>query len=250
MASLQGKVAIVTGGGQGLGEAVALALAEAGADVAVAGRTPSTLERVAAKIEKLGRRAHVARTDITDAAEADRMVASVVEAFGKLDVLVNNAGILHNATVLDTTDEQWDAVVATNLRGTFLATRAAGRTMVAQGSGRVINIASNFAYKGVPGFASYSASKAAIIAFTRTVAVEWARHGVQVNALAPGYFATAINADVRAEARTAERIRRQIPAGRMGDPDELGRWAVLLADPTTRFITGETIVIDGGQLAK
>lgn len=249
-APLEGRVALVTGGGQGLGEVAALALAEAGADVAVAGRTEETLEKVAAKITALGRRAHVARTDITDADQVARMVDGTVAALGRLDVLVNNAGILHWAKILDTADEQWDRVVDTNVRGTFLATRAAGRHLVEQGSGKVINIASSFAYLGVTGLASYSASKAAIIAFTRTAAIEWAKYGVQVNALAPGYFSTDMNAAARDDPGLLDRIHKQIPAGRMGRPEELGRWVVLLADPATEFITGEAIVIDGGQSAK
>ena len=247
---LHGRVAIVTGGGRGVGEALALALADAGADIALAGRTEARLEAVAKEVASRGRRVHVALTDITDAAAVGRLVESTVQELGRLDILVNNAGTAHGGDLATTTDEEWDTVVHTNLRGTFLAMRAAGRHMLGQGSGKVINIASNFAFKGVPQFASYCASKAGIVALTKVAAVEWARYGIQVNALAPGYFITGMNEAARADAQLHERILRQIPARRMGEPSELGRWAVLLASPASDFVSGETIVIDGGQLAR
>lgn len=247
---LEGKVAIVTGAGRGLGRALALSLAAAGADLALAGRTGSQLEAVAKEVAGLGRRAHVAVTDVTDEAAVAKLVESTAAELGRLDILVNNAGAAHGSDLLETTAEEWDTVLNTNLRGTFLSTRAAGAHMVRQGSGKVINIASNFAFMGVPRFASYCASKAGIVALTRALAVEWARYGVQVNALAPGYFATDINRAARQDAALRASIIRQIPARRMGEPDELGGWAVLLASPASDFVTGETIIIDGGQLAR
>jgi 2-deoxy-D-gluconate 3-dehydrogenase len=164
--------------------------------------------------------------------------------------VVNNSGIVSSEPLLSITEDEWDRVLNTNLRGVFLVTRAAGRHLVAQGSGKVINIASNFAFKGVANHAAYCASKAAVVAFTKSMAIEWARHNVQVNALAPGYFETDLNAGVRADAEANDRIVRSVPARRMGLPDELVPWALLLASPASDYMTGESIVIDGGLTAR
>ncbi|MGY1605127.1 SDR family NAD(P)-dependent oxidoreductase [Geodermatophilus sp. SYSU D00815] len=247
---LRGRVALVTGGGRGLGRAIALALAEAGADLCVAGRDVAVLDDVAAEAGKSGVRTLVARADVADPAQVESMVARTVEELGRLDVVVNNAGVLSSAPLLETTDDEWDRVLGTNLRGTFLVTRAAGRHLVAQGRGKVVNVASNYAFLGVPHHAAYTASKAAVVAFTRTMAVEWARHGVQVNALAPGFFATDLNADVRADEELMRRVRRTIPQPRIGAPDDLRAWAVLLASPASDFMTGAVITIDGGETAR
>ncbi|HYH28985.1 MAG TPA: glucose 1-dehydrogenase [Pseudonocardia sp.] len=250
MTVLHGKVAVVTGASRGIGRAIALALAEAGADVAVAGRDTARLDAVAAEIRGLGRRALPVRADVTDRDQVEELVARTVGELGGLDVVVNNSGVVSSVPLLEVTDEEWDRVVDTNLRGVFLVTRAAGRHLVEQGSGKVLNIASNFAFKGVAGHAAYCASKAAVVAFTRTMAVEWARHGVQVNALAPGYVATDLNAGVRADAEAEARIVRSVPARRMGRADELGPWAVLLASSASDYTTGETVTIDGGLTAR
>ncbi|MGY1828667.1 MULTISPECIES: SDR family NAD(P)-dependent oxidoreductase [unclassified Blastococcus] len=247
---LLGKVAVVTGAGRGLGRALAVALAGAGADVAVAARSRDQLEQVAAEIEGTGRRALVVPTDVTDAAAVQRLVDTTVAELGGLDVLVNNSGVIDSTPLLEQDPAEWDRVMDTNVRGTYLATRAAGAHMVAQGSGKVVNIASNFAFKGVPGHAAYCASKAAVVAFTRSMAVEWARHGVQVNALAPGYFATDMNAELRADGEALSRVLRAVPARRMGEAQELAPWLLLLAGPASDFMTGEVVVVDGGQTAR
>ena len=246
---LAGKVALVTGAGRGLGRALAGALADAGADVALVARTASQVEAAAEDLRGRGRRAVSLVADVSDAEQVEDMVAGAVDHLGRIDVLVNNAGILHVATVTDTPVEAWDRVLAVNLRGAFLCTKVVGNLLIAQSSGKVVNVASNFGLTGVPGFAAYSASKAALIQFTRVVALEWARHNVQVNALAPGYFETDFNAEAREDEATVERILRQVPARRMGKPEELGAWAVLLASAASDYMTGETIVIDGGQVA-
>ena len=244
---LDGKVAVVTGAGRGLGKAMALALADAGASVTLAGRTAVHLDELATEIKASNGEALACPTDVTDEAAVERMVAATVETFGRVDILVNNSGVLTTTPLLDQPAEDWDRIIGTNLRGTFLATKAAGRHFVAQRSGKVLNVASSFALKGVPHHAAYCASKAAVMAFTRSMAVEWARHNIQVNALAPGYFTTDINADLRADEEFTGKVLKTIPARRMGRPDELAPWLLLLVGPQSEYTTGSIVVIDGGQ---
>jgi NAD(P)-dependent dehydrogenase (short-subunit alcohol dehydrogenase family) len=245
-----GQVAIVTGAGRGLGRAMARALADAGMAVTVASRTMSELRSFVAEVEAAGGRALACPTDVTDEASVQHMVDATVAAFGRVDVLVNNSGIIDTSPLVDQSAEQWDRVIATNLRGTFLATRAVGPHLLAQGSGKVVNIASSFALQGVAHHAAYSASKAGVIAFTRSMAMEWARSNVQVNAIAPGYFATELNAEMREDDELTAKVVRAIPARRMGEPAELAPWLLLLAGPASDFMTGEVVVIDGGQTVK
>lgn len=247
MTSLEGKVAIVTGAGRGLGRAMARALTDAGAAVTVASRTAAELDSFVDEAKTAGAQALACPTDITDEASVQRMVDATVEAFGRVDVLINNGGIVASTPLVDQPAHEWDRVIATNLRGTYLATRAVGRHLLAQGSGKVINVASNFALQGVANHAAYSASKAGVIAFTRSMSIEWARNNVQVNAIAPGYFATPLNAEMRADPEALAKVVRAIPARRMGEADELAPWVLLLAGSASDFMTGEVIVIDGGQ---
>ncbi|MGW4434981.1 SDR family NAD(P)-dependent oxidoreductase [Streptomyces sp. NPDC004596] len=247
MTDLHGKVAIVTGAGRGLGRSMAQALVEAGAAVTVAARTTTELDSFVDEAKAAGGQALACPTDITDEASVESMVEATVETFGRVDILVNNSGIVATTPLLDQPADEWDRVLATNLRGTYLATRAAGRHLVAQGAGKVINIASNFALQGVANHAAYSASKAGVIGFTRSMAIEWAKAGVQVNAIAPGYFATPLNAELREDAETLAKVVHAIPARRMGEPEELKPWLLLLAGSASDFMTGEVIVIDGGQ---
>ena len=247
---LAGQVAIVTGAGRGLGRAMAQALVAAGAKVTVAARSRPELDSFVAEADESGGAALACPTDITDEASVEAMVAATVEHFGRVDVLVNNSGIVASTALVDQPAEEWDRVMGTNLRGTYLSTRAAGRHFVAQRSGKVINIASNFAFKGVADHAAYSASKAGVVAFTRCMAVEWARYGIQVNAIAPGYFATPLNAELRQDDDIVAKVVRAIPARRMGEPDELKPWLLLLAGTASDFMTGEVIVIDGGQTVR
>ncbi|HTK64014.1 MAG TPA: SDR family NAD(P)-dependent oxidoreductase [Pseudonocardia sp.] len=244
---LDGKVAVVTGAGRGIGRDLALALAEAGADVVLAARSGDQLDAVAKEIEVLGRRALGVPTDITDEAAVEHLATATMEHFGHVDILVNNSGILATRALLDQPAAEWDAVQATNVRGTFLATKAVGRHLVAQGHGKVVNVASNFAFKGIPLHSAYAASKAAVVAMTRCLALEWARHNVQVNSLAPGYVETDFNAGARADADVYGRILKGVPARRMARPEELRSWLVQLAGPASDFMTGSVVVIDGGQ---
>ncbi|WP_037357263.1 SDR family NAD(P)-dependent oxidoreductase [Amycolatopsis orientalis] len=245
--SLDGKVAVVTGAGRGLGRAMAEALAGAGAAVVVAGRRTADLEDCAAKLNAEGGRAQAVRCDVTSESDVAELAETAVASFGRVDILVNNSGVVETTTLVEQEPESWDRIVDTNLRGVYLTTRAIGRRFVAQGSGKVVNIASNFGLMGVSHHAAYSSSKAAVIAFTRSMAVEWARHNVQVNAIAPGYFATDINAGLRADDAATAAVLKRIPARRMGRPEELAPWLLLLAGPASDFMTGETLVVDGGQ---
>ena len=247
MNTLDGQVAIVTGAGRGLGRSMAYALAEAGSAVAVASRTEAELDSFVAEIRAAEGRAVGCPTDITDEDSVRRMVQTTIDTFGRVDILVNNSGIVASTPLVDQPADEWDQVVATNLRGTYLATRAVGPHLIEQGGGKVVNIASNFALQGVANHAAYSASKAGVIAFTRSMAMEWARYGIQVNAIAPGYFATALNAGLREDAEATARVVRAIPARRMGEPDEIRPWLLLLAGNESNFMTGEVIVLDGGQ---
>lgn len=247
MKSLDGKVAIVTGSSRGLGRAIAIALGDAGARIVLSGRSETDLNSVAKVLNDNGVEAHVVKCDVTDARQVEGLAASTIERFEHVDVLVNNSGVVDTSSLLDQEPETWDRVIDTNLRGVYLMTRAVGRTLVAQRSGKIINIASNFALMGVSHHAAYSVSKAGVIAFTRSMAIEWARYNVQVNAIAPGYFETDINAAMRADDTLRSTVLSRIPLRRMGDPAEIGPWVVMLAGPSSDFMTGETIVIDGGQ---
>jgi NAD(P)-dependent dehydrogenase (short-subunit alcohol dehydrogenase family) len=247
--ALEGKVALVTGGGRGLGRALALALANAGAAVCVAGRSPEPLAEVAEAIRAEGGRAAAAQADVTVEGDVDRAVQATLTELGRIDVLVNNSGVLVDSPVAAATLADWRHVIDTNLTGTFLCCRAVAPHLIEQRSGKVINVASMFAYRGVPRLASYAASKAAVVSLTASLALEWARFGIQVNGVAPGYFETDMNAQLRDDEASSTRILGRIPARRMGRPEELGPLVVYLASPASDFVTGQTVTIDGGQLA-
>jgi 2-deoxy-D-gluconate 3-dehydrogenase len=247
---LSGRAAIVTGAGRGIGRAVALALAEAGADLALTGRTPEPLQDAAEQASAAGVRAVAVPADVTDDGSVQRMVAQAVDALGRVDILVNNSGILLESPFLEQPQEDFDRIVATNLRGTALCCRAVGAHLVEQGSGRVVNVASNLGIGAVANLAAYCASKAAVLGLTRALSLEWARHGVQVNAVAPGYVETDMNAALRADEKLSATVMRRIPARRMAHADEVGAAVVFLAGPGAGYVTGETLVVDGGQLAQ
>lgn len=245
---LSGKVAVVTGANTGIGQAIALALAEAGADIACVGRTPA--EDTVAQARALGRRAEIVSADLSTIQPVQRVVDETLEKLGGLDILVNNAGIIRRADAVDFTEEDWDAVVDTNLKSVFFLAQAAGRHMIAQGGGKIINIASMLTFQGGIRVPSYTASKAGIGGLTKLLANEWAKHGVQVNAIAPGYIATNNTAALQADAARNDAILDRIPAARWGDPADLGGAAVFLASRASDYVQGHILAVDGGWLAR
>ena len=242
-------MAVVTGASRGLGRAMAVALAEAGADVALAARAKPELEETAHQAEAHGARALVLPTDVTDYGAVERLMAQTVRALGRLDVVVNNSGIARVAPVAEASLEDWQAILGVNLTGVFHGCKAAAPYLMRQGSGKIINLASVLGAVGLPGYAMYAATKGGVIAFTRALGVEWARHDVQVNAIAPGWFVTEMNEAAFADPKTHERLTRDIPARRTGRLEEIGPLAVFLAGRGSDFMTGQTIFLDGGHTA-
>jgi 3-oxoacyl-[acyl-carrier protein] reductase/2-deoxy-D-gluconate 3-dehydrogenase len=241
------RVAIVTGAGRGLGSAVAFSLAEENVAVVLAGRSVDQLTAVEAQIADKGGSALAVRTDVTAADSVEALFAACIERYGRLDVLVNNAGVAGQTNLVDLDEAEWQRIFDTNVRGMFLCSRAAGRHFAATGTGRVVNVASVFGLLGRAGYSAYGASKGAVINFTRAVAAEWARFGAQINAVAPGYFATDINAELRGNPELLAKILRRVPARRMGDPAELANVVTYLALHAPDFLTGQTIAVDGGE---
>jgi len=244
---LSGQVAIVTGAARGLGRAIAQTLAGAGARVACVDVNAQLLAETVAGITAAGGAALALGCDVTNAEQVNAVVDEVVKTWGGLAILVNNAGITRDTLVMRMKDEQWDAVINVNLRGTFLFTRAACRALMKAGRGRVINIASVCGLTGNPGQANYSASKAGIIGMTRTVAKELAGRNITVNAVAPGFIATEMTASLGEEILTE--VKKRVPLGRLGDPQDVADAVLFLASPAADFITGHVLTVDGGLTA-
>ncbi|WP_375186468.1 2-dehydro-3-deoxy-D-gluconate 5-dehydrogenase KduD [Sphingobium yanoikuyae] len=245
---LGGKVAIVTGANTGIGQAIALSLAAAGADIAAVGRTPA--EETVEKVRALGRKAEIVSADLSSIEPVQRVVDETVAKLGGLDILINNAGIIRRADSVDFTEEDWDAVIDTNLKSTFFLAQAAGRHMLAQGSGKIVNIASLLSFQGGIRVPSYTASKSGVAGLTKLLANEWAAKGVNVNAIAPGYIATNNTAALQADETRNRQIQERIPAGRWGDASDIGGAAVFLASPAANYIHGHVLAVDGGWLAR
>ncbi len=246
---LDGRVAVVTGASRGLGRAMALALAESGADVALASRSKPDLEETAHQVERLGRRAVVIPTDVRVFAEMETLVGQTRQLLGRLDILVSSSGVAQVAPLAEMRPEEWFRILDTNLTGVFNGCRAVARHFLAARSGKVVNIASVLGAVGLPGYAAYAASKGGVIAFTKALAVEWARYNVQVNAIAPGWFVTDMNAQAFADEKIRERLLRDVPLRRTGRVEEIGPLVVYLASPASDFMTGQTIFLDGGHSA-
>lgn len=247
---LDGKVALVTGASRGLGQGAAVALAEAGADVALLSQTPA--QETAEKVIALGRRVHLIEQDLVAATpqELEESIQAVVDALGRIDILVNNAGIIRRAPLLEHPASDWDDVLAVNLDAVFHLSQAVARRYVAQGGGKIINIASMLSFQGGILVPSYAASKHAVAGLTKSFANELAAHGVNVNAIAPGYMATDNTAPIRSDEAREKSILDRIPAGRWGTPSDLQGPLVLLASPASDYLNGAIIPVDGGWLVR
>ena len=264
--SLEGKTALVTGGGRGLGKVIALVMAEAGADVAVAARTSNEVEEVADAIRGLGRRSLAIKTDVTDSGQVDEMVSEATQDLGQIDILVNNAGLSLGAVPLvplpdppgegmtwDNTvrhsDEKWNQIVHTNLHSAFYCCRAVAPQMLERRKGKIINIASLRALLAEPYYAAYDCSKAAMKMLTKVLALEWAQYNINVNGIGPGWFITELTQSRFDDPEFYRRSVGEIPMGRLTDSREVGLLAVYLASPSSDWMTGQVIFLDGGQSA-
>jgi len=226
-----------------------VALAAAGADLALAARSKEALEETAQLAVRGGRRAFVAPTDVASYADVDALVQRTIRELGRLDIIVNNSGVARVAPLVEMTPEDWRLMLDVNLTGVFNGCRAAAPYLIAQKSGKVINVASVLGQVGLPGYTIYGATKGGVIALTRALGVEWARHNVQVNAIAPGWFATDMTHEAFADPAINQRLTRDIPARRIGRPEEIGPLAVYLASASSDFMTGQTLFLDGGHSA-
>ena len=246
---LSGRVAIVTGGSGGIGRGLAIALAEAGADVVVAGRTERALAETCRQIADRGVRASSIVVDVTKPAEVARAFDRVADRAGRLDILVNSAGGQLRRPALEITEEGWDRLVDVNLKGVFFCCQAAARQMKRAGRGRIISVSSLTAEIGLPNLAAYGATKGGVNQLTRALAVEWAEHGITVNAIGPGRIRTAMTEEVFANPATAESFLSRIPMRRPGEPRDLAGAVVFLASDASSYMTGQILYIDGGWLA-
>ncbi len=243
---LKGKIAMVTGGTRGLGEVSALALAKAGADIAVCGRSASDLERVSSAICGLGRNSVGFHIDVTDKTKVSKTVAQVLDYFGRIDILINNAGVNYRVPVLEFPEEEWDRIISTNLKGYFLTAQSVAPQMIANGYGKIINMSSILGTVGLPNQVAYAASKGGVDQITKVMALEWAKLGVRVNAVGPTYFETELVTQIREDPERFKFINERTPMGRWGYLPELEGIIIFLASPASDFITGQTIYVDGG----
>ncbi|MFD1953607.1 2-dehydro-3-deoxy-D-gluconate 5-dehydrogenase KduD [Paenibacillus thailandensis] len=244
---LTGKVAVVTGAGRGLGESIAVGLAEAGADlVLVTNSTPA--DKTASKVRELGRKAITIQTDVSDLAKLPGIIDRTVEEFGRIDILVNNAGIIRRTPAAEHSYKDWEDVINVNLNSVFVLSQEAGKRMIAQGSGKIINIASMLSFQGGINVPGYTASKHAVAGLTKEMGNEWASKGVQVNAIAPGYMATDNTEALRDDPVRSEQILARIPAGRWGTGADLAGAAIFLASSASDYMSGHVLCVDGGWM--
>jgi 2-deoxy-D-gluconate 3-dehydrogenase len=246
--SLAGKTALVTGANTGLGQAIAVALAGAGADIAAAGRTSP--DATGEAVRAAGRRLEFLPVDLRDSKACNGLVADAVRQFGRIDILVNNAGLIRRNDALEFTEDDWDEVLDVNLKSVFFLSTAAARSMLERGAGKIINIASMLSFQGGVRVASYTASKSGLAGLTKLLANEWGARGINVNAIAPGYFVTNNTQALRADSKRNAEILARIPAGRWGEPEDLAGAAVFLASSASDYVHGVILPVDGGWLAR
>ena len=246
---VNGKVALVTGAAAGLGQAIAIGLAEAGADVSCHGNTRSP-EATCDAIDQLGRRTLAITGDLIERETPRGLFAATIEKFGRLDILVNNAGTIRRAPAVDYSEEDWAAVIQVNLSAVFRLSQLAGRQMIEQGKGKIVNIASLLSFQGGITVPAYAASKGGVAQLTKALANEWAGNGINVNAIAPGYMRTSNTKALQQDETRNRQILERIPAGRWGDPSDLAGAAVFLASPASDYVNGELLVVDGGWMGR
>jgi len=247
--SLKEKVVMVTGATKGLGNGMARGLADAGASLIIVSRNQDDCEKVAAELSEQGRVALPVAADMRDLGSIDDLVQQVVEQFGKIDVLINNAGTALTKTPEDLTEEDWDQVVDLNLKGAFFAAQRVGKQMIRQKQGKIVNIASIFGLVGDGNILPYSASKGGLVLMTRSLALAWSRHNIKVNALAPGYIETEMNSSVLNQEKVHRHLMRNTPLKRLGKVEDLKGAVVFLSSPASDYMTGEVMVVDGGWAA-
>ncbi len=246
MSQLANQIAVVTGAGRGIGRAIALKFASEGADVVCVSRTQENSEKVANEIGALGRKAWAFAVDVADSAAVSAAAEKILADCGKVDILVNNAGVTRDGLLMRMSDEDWDTVLNTNLKGAFFFTKAFSRTFARQRSGRIINVSSVIGLIGNAGQCNYAASKAGLIGFTQSVAKELASRGITVNAIAPGFIETDMTSELKPELRDA--ILKQIPLGSFGSAEDIAGAALFLAGPAARYVTGQVLTVDGGMV--
>ena len=247
---LDGKLAFVTGASVGLGQAMAIALAEAGADVVCHCHFEGEAEETCAAIKKLGRRTFSISGDMSDKGVPKRLIDETVERFGRIDVLINNAGMIRRAPAVDFSEEDWSIVLEVNLSSVFRLSQAAGKKMIEQGAGKIVNIASLLSFQGGITVPAYTASKSGVAGLTKAFANEWAKFNINVNAIAPGYMATNNTSALRADETRNRQILERIPAGRWGNADDLAGAAVFLSSNASDYLQGHILTVDGGWMAR
>ncbi len=246
---LKGRTAVVVGGTSGIGQAIALGLAHAGADVIATGRRHEQVKAIAAEIEAVGCRSLSITVDVSDRASMEHLLSAALGAFGKVDILVNSAGRIKRGPTIDSSESDWHGILDTNLMGVLRACQIFGRHMLQRGYGRIVNITSLNAFVALHEVAAYAASKAAVQSLTRSLAIEWVGRGVCVNAIAPGVFPTALNSELLEGSARGQELLMRTPMGRFGKADEVVGAAILLGSDAASFITGSVVIVDGGFLA-
>ena len=247
--NLNDRVILITGAAGGLGQAMAVGLAEYGAQIALADLRLENINDILAQIDNLGKKAAAYKVDITDRNNITEMVEKVHKDFGRIDVLINSAGVNNRKRIEDYTEQEWDNIVDINLKGTFLCCQAVGKIMLNQGKGKIINMASVSSTLGHPHHGPYAASKGGVALLTKVMAVEWAKRGINVNAIAPAYVRTSLTADYLSKGDNYKRISDTIPMGRLGEPEDIVGAAVYLASDASNFVTGHLLTVDGGRCA-